>query len=126
MTGRCETYSRLRYTLGAVLIVLVSVLALHAQNDKHASPLKTVRGVVTDKADNPINGAVVFLKNVRTNQVRSNITNEQGNYRFSGIDPNAEYELYAEKDNAKSQVRNISSFENRLDIVLNLKLDKKK
>jgi len=126
MTARHKSRFQARYTFCAVLIVCFSVVALHAQNDKHASQLKTVRGVVTDKTDNPIYGAVVFLKNSRTNQVRSNITNEQGNYRFSGIDPNAEYELYAEKDGAKSQVRNISSFENRLDIVLNLKLDKKK
>ncbi len=126
MTARHKFRFQPRSTLCAVLIVLLSALALHAQADKHASQLKTVRGVVTDKADNPINGAVVFLKNTRSNQVRSNITNEQGNYRFSGIDPNAEYELYAEKDGAKSQIRNISSFENRLDIVLNLKLDRKK
>jgi len=126
MTARLNSRFQPRYTLCVVLIICFSVVALHAQTDKHAAQLKTVRGVVTDKADNPINGAVVFLKNTRSNQVRSNITNEQGNYRFSGIDPNAEYELYAEKEGAKSQVRNISSFENRLDIVLNLKLDRTK
>ena len=89
-------------------------------------PVLSVRGVVLDKSENPVAAGVVFLKNVRTNQVRSNITNDQGNYRFSGIDPNAEYELYAEKDTLKSQTRNISSFDSRMDIVLNLKLDKKK
>ena len=50
----------------------------------------------------------------------------RGEYRFSGLDPNAEYELYAEKDDAKSQTRNISSFESRMDIVLNLKLQQRK
>jgi hypothetical protein len=112
--------------LAAAFIALFSALLLGAQDAKHESQLKTVRGVIVDKSDNPIEGGVVFLKNVRTNQVRSNISTKSGDYRFSGIDPNAEYELYAEKDGAKSQVRNISSFDNRLDIVLNLKLDKKK
>ncbi|HEY1424900.1 MAG TPA: carboxypeptidase-like regulatory domain-containing protein [Candidatus Acidoferrum sp.] len=112
--------------LAAAFITLFSAVLLGAQNAKHDAQLKTVRGVVTDKSDNPIEGGVVFLKNVRSNQVRSNISTKSGDYRFSGIDPNAEYELYAEKDGAKSQVHSISSFDNRLDIVLNLKLDKKK
>jgi hypothetical protein len=78
------------------------------------------------KSENPVQSAVVFLKDTHSNQVRSNITNDQGEYRFSGLDPNAEYELYAEKDGAKSQTRSISSFESRTDIVLNLKLERKK
>jgi hypothetical protein len=115
-----------KFAATSLLLLLGAALSLHAQNPKHDSQLKTVRGVVTDKSDNPINAGVVFLKNTRSNQVRSNITNDRGEYRFSGIDPNAEYELYAEKDGAKSQTRNVSSFETRMDIVLNLKLDKKK
>ena len=107
-------------------VLFLCACALGAQNPKHAAQLKTVRGVVMDKSDTPIHSAVVFLKDTHSNQVRSNITNDQGEYRFSGLDPNAEYELYAEKDGAKSQTRNVSSFESRLDIVLNLKLDRKK
>ena len=119
MTARSRFFS-------AAMILLFSALAVCAQSSKRESQLKTVRGVVTDKSDNPIGAGVVFLKNVRTNQVRSNITTNDGNYRFSGIDPNAEYELYAEKDGAKSQTRNVSSFDSRMDIVLNLKLERKK
>jgi Carboxypeptidase regulatory-like domain len=97
-----------------------------AQNSKHEALLKTVRGVVLDKADNSVAASVVFLKNVRTNQVKSYIADSQGNYRFSGLDPNSDYELHAEKDGAKSQTRNVSSFDTRMDIVLNLKLAPKK
>lgn len=114
----------------AVFIAFLCALSLSAQDKsqdkKHSSQLKTVRGVVQDKSDNPVQTAVVFLKDTHSNQVRSNITNDQGEYRFSGLDPNAEYELYAEKDGAKSQTRNISSFESRTDIVLNLKLQQRK
>jgi len=122
MTGRKRIFV-------AVFILFFCALSLSAQDktqDKHSSQLKTVRGVVQDKSDNPVHSAVVFLKDTHSNQVRSNITNDQGEYRFSGLDPNAEYELYAEKDGAKSQTRNISSFESRMDIVLNLKLQRKK
>jgi hypothetical protein len=96
------------------------------QDAKHEAQLRSVSGVVLDKSDAPIVASVVFLKNNRTNAVRSYISDDAGNYRFSGLDPNADYELHAEKDGAKSQTRTISSFDDRKEIVLNLKLDKKK
>jgi Carboxypeptidase regulatory-like domain len=100
--------------------------AAAAQDKKHEAQLRTVRGVVTDKSDNLLNGSVVFLKNMRTNSVRSSYTDDTGSYRFSGLDPNADYELHAERENEKSTTRTVSSFDSRKDIVLNLKIDKKK
>ena len=110
----------------AALLLAGLALAAPAQDPKHDAQLKTVRGVVVDKADNPVPTGVVFLKNVRTNQVRSYIADNQGNYRFSGLDPNADYELHAEKEGAKSQTRSVSSFDSRMEIVLTLKLERKK
>jgi carboxypeptidase family protein len=109
-----------------VLILFFSGLSAFAQDAKHESQLRTVHGVVLDKSEAPVAQAVVFLKNTRTNAVRSYIADDQGNFRFSGLDPNADYELHAEKDGAKSQTRTVSSFDSRKDIVLNLKIDKKK
>jgi hypothetical protein len=109
------------------LLTMLSLLAAVtlAQDKKREAQLRTVRGVVADKSDSPVSGSVVFLKNMRTNAVRSNYTDETGSYRFSGLDPNADYELHAEKEGAKSQTRTVSSFDSRKDIVLNLKIDKK-
>ena len=117
--------ARIRLVVITLALVFVAAAAF-AQNTKHDSQLKTVRGVVIDKSENPVPAGVVFLKNTRTNQVRSYIADNSGNFRFSGLDPNADYELHAEKDGAKSQTRNISSFESRMDIVANLKLERKK
>jgi hypothetical protein len=97
-----------------------------AQDKKREAQLRTVRGQVLDKSDGPVSSSVVFLKNMRTNSVRSSYTDDTGLYRFSGLDPNADYELHAEKEGAKSQTRTVSSFDGRKDIVLNLKIDKKK
>lgn len=110
------------------LVVVLSLFAAVgvAQDKKREAQLRTVRGVVADKSDNPLSGSVVFLKNVRTNSVRSSYTDDTGNYRFSGLDPNADYELHAEREGAKSPTRTVSSFDSRKDIVLNLKIDKKK
>jgi hypothetical protein len=97
-----------------------------AQDKKREAQLRTVRGVVMDKSESPVSGSVVFLKNMRTNSVRSSYTDDTGSYRFSGLDPNADYELHAEKEGAKSSTKTVSSFDSRKDMVLNLKIDKKK
>jgi len=112
------------YRLALILAVFAGIGV--AQDKKREAQLRTVRGVVSDKSDSPLSGSVVFLKNVRTNSVRSSYTDDTGSYRFSGLDPNADYELHAEKEGAKSPTRTVSSFDSRKDIVLNLKIDKKK
>lgn len=117
-------YARQIVGLAAALLFLASFAG--AQDAKHESQLRSVHGLVTDKEETPIPAAVVFLKNTRTNAVRSYIADDSGNYRFSGLDPNTDYELHAEKDGAKSPTRTISSFESRKEIVVNLKIDTKK
>lgn len=112
--------------LFAVVLALTFAVALSAQDQKRESQLRTVRGVVSDKSDAPISNAVVFLKNLRTNQVRSYISESDGRYRFSGLDPNADYELHAEKDGAKSATKTASSFDSRKEIVIDLKIEKSK
>jgi hypothetical protein len=82
--------------------------------------------VTMDKTESPLASAVVFLKNTRSNAIRSYISDSEGNYRFSGLDPNIDYEIHAEKDGAQSNTRTISSFDSKKEIVVNLKLDKKK
>ena len=109
----------------AMMLVFLTPAAL-AQDKKREAQLRTVHGLVTDKSDGPISGSVVFLKNMLTNTVRSSYTDDTGSYRFSGLDPNADYELHAEKEGAKSATRTVSSFDTRKDITLNLKMDKKK
>src|SRR6267143_6710638 len=117
---------RLRLFLVAMLLS-VGVCSAVAQDAKHEAQLRTVRGVVVDKSSEvAVPSAVVFLKNTRTNAVRSYIADEEGNYRFSGLDPNVDYEIHAEKDGAKSATRTISSFDSKKEIILNLKLEKKK
>ncbi len=53
-------------------IVALFAAAAEAQDKKREAQLRTVRGVVMDKSESPISGSVVFLKNTRTNTVRSN------------------------------------------------------
>jgi hypothetical protein len=115
-----------RRVIGLVMTLSLFAACGVAQEAKKESQLRSVHGIVSDKAETPIPGGVVFLKNTRTNAVRSYIADETGNYKFSGLDPNTDYEIHAEKDGAKSPTRAISSFESRKEVVVNLKIDTKK
>jgi len=108
-----------------VFLALMGVTAA-AQDSKSETELRTVHGVVLDKSNNLVAESVVFLKNTRTNVVRSSYTDNTGKFRFSGLDPNADYELHAEKDGNKSATHTVSSYDSRKDITLNLKIEKKK
>jgi hypothetical protein len=108
----------------ALLVLLalwLTVSLAQAQGD-----LRTVRGTVVDKDEAPVASAIVHLKNSRTMSVRTYITDASGSYRFSGLDPNVDYELHAERENLTSNNRTISSFDSRKEIVVPLKLDKQK
>ena len=107
-------------------LLFLFVFAGTGQDSKKETQLRTVRGVVSDRSENPMPNSVVFLKNLRTNAVRSNFADTEGNYRFSGLDPNADYEVHAEFEGAKSPARNVSSLDSRKEMVINLKIDRKK
>jgi hypothetical protein len=112
-------------TLVGISLLFLSGLVL-AQSSKKEAQLRTVRGVVSDKSEKPIQNSVVFLKNLRTNTVLSHFTDEQGTYRFAGLDPNVDYEIHAEFEGQKSAVRTVSPLDSRKEITLNLKIDRKK
>ena len=74
---------------GAALPALsASTVAGQQPDPKKEAQLRTVHGVTMDKSESPVPSAVVFLKNTRSNAIRSYISDDQGNYRFSGLDPN--------------------------------------
>jgi Carboxypeptidase regulatory-like domain len=114
----------IRFSCLALILSLATGSGL-AQDAKREAQLRTVHGLVMDKSENLVSESVVFLKNTRTNVVRSSYTDNSGKYRFSGLDPNADYEIFAQKEGAKSATRTVSSYDSRKDISLNLKIDKK-
>ncbi len=109
-----------------VLAVFVFTASAGAQGKKGEPQLRTVRGQVFDKQENALAKSVVFLKNTRTQTVKTYIADDGGNYRFSGLDPNVDYEIHAEHEGQTSQTRTVSSFDSRKEIVLNLKVDRKR
>jgi Carboxypeptidase regulatory-like domain len=113
-------------------IILLALLGMSlaasagAQDNKGEAQLRTVHGTIVDKDDNPVSSSVVYLLNTRTQSVITRITDDSGAYRFSGLDPNVDYEVHAEHDDLTSQTRTVSSFDSRRDIEVVLKLSRKK
>ena len=93
--------------------------------EKKPDPHRPVQGIVTDPSDKPIEGAVVQLKNARTLQVRSYISQEDGSFVFQGLDKNIDYTLKATHQGRSSDERTLSSFDSREKPVINLKLNDK-
>lgn len=108
------------------LLCCLVVVSCVAQDSKKESEVRAVHGVVLDKSDNLVSESIVYLKNTRTNIVRTLYTDNTGKYRFSGLDPNVDYEIHAETAAEKSSTHTVTSFDSRKDITLNLKVDKKK
>jgi len=109
-----------------VLFLLGALGAGFATAQSPDSGLRAVSGAVVDKSESPLRDAVVYLKNNRTLTVRTLISDQDGHYRFSGLDPNVDYEIHAEHDDLTSANRVISAFDSRKDINVTLKVDKEK
>jgi hypothetical protein len=118
-----------RAIIFAIALCITAALPARAQtkDQKRAeAQLRTVHGSVLDKAENSVPSSVVYLKNLKTQAVKTYIADDTAHYRFSGLDPNVDYEIHAEHDDATSPTRTISSYDTRRDIELTLKLTRKK
>jgi hypothetical protein len=115
------TKSGLRWLVVLVLVgVTGSSEQVWAQKDP---PTRSVKGLVTDQAEQPLASAVVQLKNTKTLQVKSFIADEKGSYYFHGLDPNVDYELKAQYKGVASRTRTVSSFDDRREVIYNFELE---
>ena len=108
-----------------VSLTLVSALPAQKKKDKEESATRTLQGLVTNKDGNPASGAVVQLKDLRTLQIRSFITKDDGVYFFSGLKVDDDYQVKADWNGLSSDSKRLSVFDSRKTATLNLKLEKK-
>jgi len=119
-----------KYLMVWFAVLLLSVPAVFAQDQgrkKGGDQTRSVQGVVTSPEDAVLGGAVVYLKNLKTLQIRSFITKPDGTYYFHGLNPDVDYELRAESkaQSLASPTKTLSSFDSRREAVINLKMNKK-
>ncbi|MEJ5366923.1 MAG: carboxypeptidase-like regulatory domain-containing protein [Bryobacteraceae bacterium] len=114
------------------LLTLAAVLApamqwTNQKKEKGRDPnIRNVSGVVTLPDGSPAEGAVVQLKNLKTLQIRSFITREDGKYQFQNLSTSIDYELIATYRDLESAKRTLTIFDTRLDAIVNLKLERKR
>jgi Carboxypeptidase regulatory-like domain len=119
---------RLGLSLLAALLLLGGSFAFAQGKKKGEEQNRSVQGVVTSGNDQVVPGAVVYLKNTKTLEIRTFITKEDGSYNFQRLSPDIDYELKAElqSQGESSSTKTLSSFDSRKQATINLKLNPKK
>lgn len=113
-----------RTALVAVLAVACAgLLSAQRSKDKEDATIRSLQGQVLDPDDKPVVGAVVQLKNGPT--IRSFITQANGEYRFTGLRVDSDYEVKAESNGMTSDTKRLSNFDSRKIATIILKLNKK-
>ena len=107
------------------LALVLAVVAPAQKKDKQDANTRSLTGQVVDPDDKPVAGAVVQLKDSRTLQVRSFISQEDGSYHFASLKSDNDYQVKADRDNQSSGWKTLSVFDSRKAPVVNLKLEKK-
>jgi hypothetical protein len=127
---------RRRWLVWAAAAVLLCALPAAAQSikdykdtygKKKDDHTRSVTGLVLGLDEKPVSGAVVQLKNTKTLQIRSYITQDNGSYSFYELSSDVDYELRAfdNRHGASSPTKSLSSFDTRKQAILDLKLTKK-
>jgi hypothetical protein len=123
--------NRTKLAAGVALAILAAVLVPLGSRGGSAMPyaaeaqnlgFRVVSGFVSDADANPLDGATVFLKDLKSKNIRSFTSAEKGHFRFANVSMSEDHELWAEKDGKKSVVKSISSWDARKEIELELRL----
>jgi hypothetical protein len=83
---------------------------------------RVVQGKVELSGGGMAKGAIVYIKNGKTLEVRTYISSDDGSYRFGQLNPDADYTVWAEYQGKKSKERTVSAFDTKkvLTIVLRI------
>jgi Carboxypeptidase regulatory-like domain len=87
------------------------------------SKTRTVTGVVKDQNDNPIPGAIVQLKDMKTSKVIDFPTKGDGTFTFRDLALDSNYELVAKHDQLTSPAKKVTIYDTRKSIMLTFKLE---
>jgi hypothetical protein len=83
---------------------------------------RTIQGKVLDDREAAVGGATVFLKNLKSKDIKSFTSMTDGSFRFAQVGMVDDYEVWAEQGKKRSATKTVSSFDSRKDVEFDLKL----
>ena len=99
----------------------------HRNPKEDKSRLRDLSGFVRDEAGNPIDRAIVQLKDGRSGKTIVDITKKDGSYDFRELNMDIDYQLTAKRDGYGDPVtKTLSKYDSRKPATLNFELQKKK
>jgi hypothetical protein len=84
---------------------------------------RVVQGKVELSSGGMAKGAIVYLKNGKTLEVRTYISTDDGSYRFGQLNPDADYTVWAEYQGKKSKEKTVSAFDTKKVFNILLRID---
>jgi len=120
--NKMGTSRRSRGSAGALLAAMCILACATGLPAKEKKSTRSVEGVVSDAAENPIAGATVTLTDLTTGKKSASYTSPDGKYQFSGLEWTRDYEVQATSKGVASQVRRVSTIDPRNKITLNLQI----
>ncbi|MBB5318815.1 carboxypeptidase-like regulatory domain-containing protein [Tunturibacter empetritectus] len=108
----------------AMVAVAGAAPSVSAVAEQRGPVQRVVQGKVTDSGGAIVKGAVVYLKDDHSLTVKSFFSDDEGAYRFGQLAQNTDYEIWAESNGKKSAVKTISSFDNKNQFFIDLKIGK--
>jgi hypothetical protein len=118
VTQHCKHFSRALTVLLLALPLLGFTPHAAAQTGQ-----KVVEGKVVGSSNQPQPGAIVYLKNTKSGDIKSFISVADGTYRFGQLSPDVDYEIWAEYNGRKSTTKMVSSFDSKKLLDYQLKVD---
>jgi hypothetical protein len=105
---------------GALLAVPTAGATAFFQRGQNEA--RTLVGHVLDDREQPLQKAIVYLKNTKSLAIKTYISEPDGAFRFSGLASNIDYEVYAEHEGARSDTKTLSGFDSRRQVNMTLKI----
>jgi hypothetical protein len=105
-----------------MLVVAAILAATPGLQAAQSEQSRSLTGIVLDANDHPLKDALVYIKNTKTNAVKTSYTEQDGAFRFHALSSSIDYEVHAEHQGKKSDTKTLSSFDSRPSVKMNLRI----
>jgi hypothetical protein len=119
----CYQHSHKHFFRGLIVLLLALPFLGLAPYAVGQTGQKVVQGKVVGSSNQPQTGAIVYLKNTKTGDIKSFISTADGSYRFGQLSPDVDYEIWADYNGRKSNTKTVSSFDSKKLLDYQLKVD---